>query len=312
VTLEADGQVLMTDSRNRALVRVDPQTGDRMIFSGCTTLDCSAPIGVGPPFSQLRMLALESSGDALVTTTQRSVFRVEAVSGDRMILSGCSDAACSSVIGAGPEFAVPYGIAVESSGDILVIDASLKSVLRVDPTSGDRTVISGCIDEFCVSTVGSGVDLEFPVEVVVEADGSILVTEASSFQGEPFRALFRVDPTSGDRTILSGCDRLGCASFFIVGAGTNFSIPIGLALGGSGEILVADYGMGAIFRVDPISGDRIVFSGCVDPSCSSSIGSGPSFAVPIGLTVVPEPRQLLALAVGACALALMRRLSRRE
>jgi hypothetical protein len=39
----------------------------------------------------------------------------------------------------------------------------------------------------------------------------------------------------------------------------------GLWLVDGGEILVTDYGLGAVFRVDPISGDRIVFSGCVDP-----------------------------------------------
>jgi streptogramin lyase len=296
VTLEADGQILMTDNSNRALVRVDPQTGDRMIFSGCTTLDCSAPIGLGPPFSVIGMLALESSGDALLTATQRSVFRVDAASGDRTILSGCSDTACSSVIGVGPEFISPSGITVELSGDILVSDWTLRSVLRVDPTSGDRTVVSGCIDEPCSSKVGSGVAFESPYDVVVEADGSILVAEADSYLGTEFRALFRVNPDNGVRTILSGCKQPGCLS--IVGAGTNFSIPLGLALDASGEILVTDYGLGAVFRVDPISGDRIVFSGCVDPSCSSNNGSGPPFAMPIGIAVVPEPEQLLLLVAG--------------
>jgi sugar lactone lactonase YvrE len=296
VTLEADGQILMADRRNRALVRVDPQTGDRMIFSGCTTLDCSAPIGLGPDFSELYLLTVESSGDALVTATQRSIFRVELASGDRTILSGCSDIECSSVIGGGPEFISPRGIAVESSGDILVNDRALRSVLRVDPTSGDRTVVSGCIDESCSSTVGSGVAFESPYDVVVEADGNILVTDFNTFDGTELRSLFRVNPNNGVRTILSGCKQLGCMS--VVGAGTNFSIPAGLALDGSGEILVTDYGLGAVFRVDPINGNRIVFSGCVDPSCSSNNGSGPPFAAPIGITILPEPEQLLLLVAG--------------
>jgi len=296
VTLEADGQILMADRRNRALVRVDPQTGDRMIFSGCTTLDCSAPSGLGPNFSELYLLTVENSGDALVTATQRSIFRVELASGDRTILSGCSDIECSSVIGGGPEFISPRGIAVESSGDILVNDRALRSVLRVDPTSGDRTVVSGCIDESCSSTVGSGVAFESPYDVVVEADGSILVTEFNTFDGTELRALFRVNPNNGVRTILSGCKQLGCMS--VVGAGTNFSIPAGLALNASGEILVTDYGLGAVFRVDPINGNRIVFSGCLDPSCSSNNGSGPPFAAPIGITILPEPEQLLLLVAG--------------
>ncbi|MBW2422036.1 MAG: hypothetical protein JRH19_26105, partial [Deltaproteobacteria bacterium] len=136
VTLEANGQVLMDDERNRALIRVNPQTGDRMIFSGCTSLDCSAPVGLGPTFSRLRMLALESSGDAVVTAAQRAVFRVEAASGNRRVLSGCSDTGCPFMIGEGPELINPRGIAIDSSGDILVIDGTLGSLLRVDPIGG--------------------------------------------------------------------------------------------------------------------------------------------------------------------------------
>ncbi len=186
-----------------------------------------------------------------------------------------------------------------------MIDWTLRSVFRIDATNGNRTVVSGCIDEPCSSTVGSGVAFESPYDVVVEGDGSILVTEANSLQGTEFRALFRVNPDNGVRTIVSGCKQPECLS--VVGAGPNFSIPAGLALGGSGEILVTDYGMGAIFRVDPTNGNRIVFSGCVDPSCSSSIGSGPSFALPIGITVVPEPGQLLLLVSGAGLLGLFSR-----
>jgi streptogramin lyase len=200
------------------------------------------------------------------------------------------------VIGGGPEFISPTGIAVESSGDILVIDWALGSVLRIDPTSGDRTVVSGCIDEPCSSKVGSGVAFESPYGVVVEADGGILVTEAGSFNGTEFRALFRVNPDNGVRTIVSGCKQPGCLS--VVGAGPDFSIPTGLALNASGEIFVTDYGLGAVFRVNPISGDRMVFSGCVDPSCSSDNGSGPPFAGLIGITVVPEPKQPLLLVAG--------------
>ena len=41
-------------------------------------------------------------------------------------------------------------------GDILVGNASYQGVVHIDPTTGDRTVISGCVDQSCSSVVGNG------------------------------------------------------------------------------------------------------------------------------------------------------------
>ena len=74
--------------------------------------------------------------------------------------------------------------------------------------------------------------------------------------GTGFRgALFRVAQMSGARTVLSD-----------FGAGANQGIsPYGVAVETSGQILVIDYNagtgmLGALFRVDPVSGARTVLS----------------------------------------------------
>ena len=91
--------------------------------------------------------------------------------------------------------------------------------------TGDRTVVSGCLDEPCSPVVGTGKDFESPLGIAVEADGAILVTELDSFFGSEFRALFRVNPSNGNRTVLSRCEQFECTS--VAGAGMNFSIPLG-------------------------------------------------------------------------------------
>jgi hypothetical protein len=51
-----------------------------------------------------------------------------------------------TVVSSGEEFADPSGIAVESNGDIVVVDPGAISgaggVIRVDPGSGDQTIVS--------------------------------------------------------------------------------------------------------------------------------------------------------------------------
>jgi len=48
----------------------------------------------------------------------------------------------SESIGSGPGFVTPRGIAVEADGSLVVVDLGLQAVVRVDPVSGDRTIIS--------------------------------------------------------------------------------------------------------------------------------------------------------------------------
>ena len=71
----------------------------------------------------------------------------------------------------------------------------------------------------------------------------------------------------------------------------------------------SDNELEVIFRIDLASGDRTIVSGCSDPFCPSSVGSGPDLTSPIDLLVIPEPTPGLAgtLALGiVAAIALLR------
>jgi len=74
----------------------------------------------------------------------------------------------------------PFGVAVEASGHILVIDGDagtggLGALFRVDPTTGERALLS----DFGVGA-NQGVD---PVGVAVEASGNILIIDQSAGTG---------------------------------------------------------------------------------------------------------------------------------
>ena len=96
----------------------------------------------------------------------------------------------SESIGSGPGFVTPVGIAVEADSSLVVVDLGLEAVVRVDPSSGDRTIISD-------ASIGSGPGFVTPFDIAVEADGSLVVVDSG------LEAVVRVDPVSGDRTIIS-------------------------------------------------------------------------------------------------------------
>jgi len=58
-------------------------------------------------------------------------------------IGGCNNSGgASDSIGSGPGFVTPFGIAIEADGSLVVTDPDLEAVVRVDPISGDRTIIS--------------------------------------------------------------------------------------------------------------------------------------------------------------------------
>ncbi len=79
--------------------------------------------------------------------------RVNGQSGNREFVSACFDIACLDRIGDGPTLGfigddsavLPAAIAVEATGSLVVVDFltnSLIAVVRVDPMTGDRRIIS--------------------------------------------------------------------------------------------------------------------------------------------------------------------------
>ena len=220
-------------------------------------------------------------------------------------------------VGSGPGFKAPLGIAVEADGGLVVTDIDLKAVLRADPTTGDRTIVSD-------NSTGSGPSFKAPWNIAVEADGSLVVVDCgidalnatvrvdpvsgnrtivsdnhtgsgTAFGQGPFaiaveadgslvvidqdlEAVVRVNPSSGDRTIVSDAS---------TGSGTGFNAPTGIAVEANGSLVVVDNGLEAVVRVDPVSGDRTIVS-------DASTGSGPGFKIPWDIAVEADDSLVVA------------------
>ena len=167
----------------------------------------------------------------------------------------CSE---TELIGTGPSLEFPLGIAVEAQGSFVVVDLDLQAVIRIDPMNGDRTVVSGCSVLFCSEPelIGRGPPFNVLEDIAVEAQGSFVVVD--SFIND-LGAVIRIDPTSGDRTIVSGCTDEFCPETRGTGAPTNFSVPA-IEVTATGSLAVTDLNIagGVVVRIDALSGDRFI------------------------------------------------------
>jgi len=302
VKVEASGNILVVDRSagtggKGALFRVDPSTGTRSLLSdfGNAALGTTGAFPTG--------LVIESSGNILVIDRNAgtslpacaavgggcgALFRVDPSTGVRTVVSDFGNSA------QGPTGVNPVGVAIEASGNIVVIDRDAGTagpacfglgcgaLFRVNSSTGVRTIVS----DFGNGALGTtGVR---PSGITIDASGNILVTDPSAgtasysaCSSSGCGALFRVDPSTGVRTVVS--------DFGNAAQGPLGIIPQGLAIDASGNILVIDEGAGtlfagALFRVNPSTGLRTVVS-----DFGNSI-LGPTGLDPTALFIVGETR----------------------
>ena len=121
---------------------------------------------------------------------QLAVLSIDPTTGDRSVVSGCSDfdedliTCAGSVTGGGLDFLGPRFLAFENGPgpDLLVSDRSEAilggAVVRVDPANGDRTIVSGCNNSTCTAKRGAGTDFDQPAGIDVENDSKIIVGDS--------------------------------------------------------------------------------------------------------------------------------------
>jgi sugar lactone lactonase YvrE len=257
LAIESSGALLVLDTNLPRILRVNPFSGDRSIVSDAET-------GTGPPlpFGEPGALDVESDGSIVTVTRNRRVYRVDPVSGDRTIVSDDN-------VGSGPPFlgmGFPWSIAIGPDGVILTGwsntgDTDNFAIIAVHPVTGDRTVISS-------TTIGSGPVMLSPGGMVVDPEGTIFVATGYAHTAD-FQKVLRVDPHTGDRTVVSDLS---------TGIGIQFESPAGLARTVEGELIVPDRILAALIEVNEQSGDRTLVSG-------GPVGSGPHFGRPGGVAV---------------------------
>jgi sugar lactone lactonase YvrE len=204
-------------------------------------------------------------------------------------------------------------------GDLVVVDTSGKTLVRIDLASGVR-------EPFASWAGDAGKRMSYPWGIALAQDGRILLSDMNA------RAIFALAPETEQKAIVSGGNTgdgmnlagvrgialdgaggLYAAStrrsgkntahlvFHVdlatgnrrpisaddVGRGPVLTFPAGIAVEADGRLLVNVRGASALYRIDPATGDRSVVS-------SDEVGSGPALDNPLGLAVLRNGDAVIA------------------
>lgn len=170
----------------------------------------------------------------------------------RETVSGTADGT-----GAAAQFSGTGELAIDASGNIIVVDALNNAIRKISPSGVVTTVASNVRDQNATqSGIRSGPAI---------LRGLAIDRSGAVFVADPYFHLIRRIGVDGSRTIAAGAnwpDGTSTGGFFPVFLGR--STPIGVAVDSAGNLYVPD---GAIIRKVMISGSDTVLACTSSPTC---------------------------------------------
>jgi sugar lactone lactonase YvrE len=183
----------------------------------------------------------------------------------------------------GAQFSDPFGVSVDREGVILIADAGESNrIRRVYPDARVETLAGG--SEGYADGPSVRAAFHTPSGVAAAADGTVYVADTGNHTVRRIRPDGVVDTVAG-----------GSEPGWSDGQGTaaRFDGPIGIALAGNGDLLVADAYNDAVRRIDQ-SGAVTTIAGGAAPGHLDGPAETARFDTPCGVTVAPDGAVLVA------------------
>ncbi len=279
VAVDASGNVYVTDIGDHTIRKITAG-GTVSTLAGTAGIAGSIDgVGTGAQFNLPQGIAVDAAGIVYVADTNNSTIRRIALNGTVSTFAGSAgQTGTADDTGSGARFNYPFGIAVDTTGNVYVADFGNSSVRKIT-SGGNVTTLAGTSGQTGTAD-GAGLAARFdhPGAVSVDAAGNVYVVDTSN-------QLIRKITTSGTVSTMAGSAGLG-GKVDGAGAVARFFYPFGIAANAAGTtVYVADTGNHSI-RAVTAAGTVSTLAGATGLiGIADGVGGAASFAYPYGLAV---------------------------
>jgi sugar lactone lactonase YvrE len=257
VAVDSSGNVYVTDSVNHRIRKITP-LGVVTIFAGSSAGSADGT-GTNATFNGPYGVAVDSAGNLYIADTINNRIRKITPAGVVTTLAGSGGTFLADGTGAGASFYQPYGVAVDSSGNVYVADTLNYRIRKITPAGVVTTIPNWTF--------------QYPIGIAVDSDGILYVGGISN-------SIRKVTQLGVITTLAGGST--GSAD----GTGTNaqFNECWGITIDSFGNLYVTDHSNRRIRKISP-AGVVTTIAGSGSQGSSDGTGSNASFNFPWGITV---------------------------
>jgi sugar lactone lactonase YvrE len=288
VAVDAQGDVYIADSDNSDVEKVTPSgTLSVLVGNGNPGFPTPGPASSSELFGP-QGIAVDSSGNLYIADIQATEVVKVSSTGTLSILAGNSSGGAPPTPGpaSASSLGQPWGIAVDSAGNVYVADYSNQVIEKITP-SGTLSIFAG------TGTAGAPTpgpatasDLDYPTGLAVDSHGNLYVADSVNSMIE------KITP-SGTLSIVAGN---GTSAAPIPGPATSSPLdnPFGVAVDAAGDIYISDTSNNEIEEITP-AGTLSIIAGDGSP--------GPPTYGPATATTLWAPNDVAATPAGALYVA---------
>jgi hypothetical protein len=231
-------------------------------------------------------MAVDANGDLFIADTGNNVIReVVQATGTIITVAGTGTAGYSGDGGAATSAQLnsPYGVAVDSSGDLFIADAGNNVIREVIPATGIIITVAGTgkAGYSGDGAAATSAQLNSPLGVAVDSSGNLYVADTGN------NAIREVVQATGTIITVAGTGTAGYSGDGAAATSAELSGPVSVAVDASGNLFIADAGNNVVREVVQTTGDIVTIAGNGTAGYSGDGGSATSAQLsdPTGLAV---------------------------
>ena len=226
IVIDAQGNIYVGDVENEQILKIAPG-GFISVLAGSGNMGFKDGPGYTASFNGPYGLAIDGTGNIYVADAGNNAIRKVTPAGYVLTIAGNGTQGMVNGPGAQAEFSSPYGIAVNTFGDVFVADTFNQLIRKVGSDGTVSTVAGG-------GSPNSDRPGYFaaPYGIAIDVAGNLYVADFDANQ-------IRIVNAAGAVSVLAGSGKKGADN----GQNTTatFGSPSGVALDRKGNVLVADY-----------------------------------------------------------------------
>ncbi len=278
-----DGRVFVADSTNNR-IRVIATNGTISTFAGGT--GAASACTFAGPVASLRMnaprgVAVDAAGNVYIADSGAACIRMVDPAGNvtRFAGGGATTTCNTAVAPTALSLSSPSGLAIDTSGALIVADTGRNCVRRLTATTTAH-VAGGGGTTACGATTATAVSLSGPLSVAVDASNNVYIADTGR------NCVRKVAGTTV--SVAAGGGATTACTATTTSTAVSLSAPQGVAVDGAGTVYVADTGRRCVRQVVGTTVTQVGFTGANSAVGDNGPALGATIRTPSMLSVLSD------------------------